>query len=159
MGNVQTWRVSRLSRASPIEAKHTSALCAIRGSTATWVKYWTDSLRRLASFRMKNVGTRGGKLGSGVRCLLQRGNVYVCVTPLYLCEGRGAKIDAMSEIDTTFHLLRQIGSGNRNTWIYALFPTRQTGGLMGSGWLRTLSTLPDPLTPAVFRMKIQSKLK
>lgn len=66
--------------------------------------------------------------------------VYVCVCackPLYICEGRGAKIDAVSEIDTTFHLLRQIGSGNRNTWIYALFPTRQTGELMGRWWLRS----------------------
>lgn len=36
-------------------------------------------------------------------------------TPRVSALGRGAKIDAMSEIDTTFHLLRQIGSGNRNT--------------------------------------------
>jgi hypothetical protein len=85
--------------------------------------------------------------------------VCVCKPSIYLCEGRGVKIDAMSEIDTTFHLLRQIGSGNRNTWMYALFPTRQTGGLMGRGWLRTLSALSCPVTPAVFSMKIQSKLK
>jgi len=73
--------------------------------------------------------------------------MYVCVCVcmwklLYISEGREAKIDAVSEIDTTFHLLRQIGSGNRNTWIYALFPTRQTGELMGKRWLRTLSPLP-----------------
>jgi hypothetical protein len=134
----------------------THQLCAaIKGNTATRVKYWADSLRRLASFRMKNVEMHG-KQGSWVRGETSSSTgecVCVCVNPpppIYLCGGAGAKADAMSEIDTTFHLLRQIGSGNRNTWIYALLPTSRAGGLMGSGWLRTLSTLPGSLTPAVF---------